>query len=46
MIKEYKTILSEVANPLMMVKGVEGVAFDELGELGTPNGEVRQYARF
>lgn len=41
MIKEYKTI-SEVANPLMMVKGVEGVAFDELGELELPNGEVRR----
>ena len=29
--KEYRTI-QEVAGPLMMVKGVEGVAFDELGE--------------
>ena len=30
--KEYRTI-QEVAGPLMMVKGVEGVAFDELGEI-------------
>ena len=30
--KEYRTI-QEVAGPLMMVKGVENVAFDELGEI-------------
>lgn len=41
MIKEYKTI-KEVANPLMIVEGVEGVTYDELGELELPNGEVRR----
>ncbi len=41
MIKEYKTI-SEVAGPLMLVKSVEGVTFDELVEIELPNGEVRQ----
>ncbi|MBE6992827.1 MAG: V-type ATP synthase subunit B [Ruminococcaceae bacterium] len=41
MIKEYKTI-SEVSGPLMLVKGVEGVAYDELGEIELPNGEVRR----
>lgn len=33
--KEYRTI-QEVAGPLMMVKGVEGVAFDELERLSLP----------
>ena len=32
MIREYKTI-AEVASPLMVVKHVEGVTYDELGEL-------------
>ena len=32
MIREYKTI-SEVAGPLMVVKGVEDVGYDELGEI-------------
>ena len=41
MIKEYKTI-REIASPLMVVDGVEGVTYDELGELGLPNGEVRR----
>ena len=40
MIKEYKTI-SEVAGPLMLVKNVENVAYDELGEIELPNGEKR-----
>ncbi|MGI6012975.1 MAG: V-type ATP synthase subunit B [Oscillospiraceae bacterium] len=40
MIKEYQTI-SQVANPLMLVRGVEGVAYDELAELELPNGQVR-----
>ena len=40
MIKEYKTI-SEVAGPLMLVRDVEGVTYDELGEIVLPNG-VRQ----
>ena len=39
--KEYRTI-QEVAGPLMMVKGVEGVAFDELGEIELANGEKRR----
>ena len=30
--KEYRTI-QEVAGPLMLVRGVEGVAYDELGEI-------------
>lgn len=39
--KEYKTI-QEVAGPLMMVKGVEGVAYDELGEIELSSGEKRR----
>ncbi|MBR0208835.1 MAG: V-type ATP synthase subunit B [Oscillospiraceae bacterium] len=41
MIKEYKTI-REIASPLMIVDGVEGVTYDELGELELPNGQVRR----
>jgi V/A-type H+-transporting ATPase subunit B len=41
MIKEYRTI-SEVAGPLMLVKSVENVTYDELAEIELPNGEVRQ----
>ena len=41
MIKEYKTI-REIASPLMVVDDVEGVTYDELGELELPNGEVRR----
>ncbi|MCB6993391.1 V-type ATP synthase subunit B [bacterium 210820-DFI.6.37] len=41
MLKEYRTI-SEVAGPLMLVKDVEGVAYDELGEIQLPNGERRR----
>lgn len=40
MIKEYKTI-SEVAGPLMLVKDVENVTYDELGEITLQNGEKR-----
>ena len=40
MIKEYKTI-SEVVGPLMLVKNVENVAYDELGQINLPNGEKR-----
>jgi len=40
MIKEYKTI-SEVAGPLMLVKNVENVTYDELGEIILPSGETR-----
>lgn len=41
MVKEYKTI-EEVAGPLMLVKKVDGVKYDELGEIELPNGEVRR----
>ena len=41
MIKEYRTI-AEVAGPLMLVKNVENVTYDELAEIELPNGEVRQ----
>ena len=39
--KEYRTI-QEVAGPLMLVKGVEGVAYNELGEIELANGEKRR----
>ena len=39
--KEYKTI-KEVAGPLMLVEGVEGVTYDELGEIELANGETRR----
>ncbi|MEE1086443.1 MAG: V-type ATP synthase subunit B [Schaedlerella sp.] len=39
--KEYRTI-QEVAGPLMLVRGVENVAFDELGEIELANGETRR----
>ncbi|MCD8322565.1 MAG: V-type ATP synthase subunit B [Oscillospiraceae bacterium] len=41
MIREYQTI-SEIASPLMMVKNVEGVTYDELAEIELPNGEKRR----
>ena len=41
MIKEYKTI-KQIESPLMIVDQVEGVTYDELGELELPNGEVRR----
>ena len=41
MIKEYKTI-KEIASPLMVVEHVEGVTYDELGEIELPSGEVRR----
>ena len=37
MIKEYRTI-SEVSGPLMLVKNVEGVTYDELGETAVETG--------
>ena len=40
MIKEYRTI-SEVVGPLMLVRDVEDVTYDELGEILLPSGEVR-----
>ena len=39
--KEYRTI-EEVAGPLMLVQGVEGVTYDELGEIELVNGETRR----
>ena len=41
MMKEYRTI-QEVAGPLMLVRDVSGVAYDELGEIELPNGELRR----
>lgn len=41
MAKEYRTI-QEVAGPLMLVRGVEDVAYDELGEIVLQNGEKRR----
>ena len=41
MIKEYKTI-REIASPLMIVEHVDGVTYDELGEIELPNGELRR----
>ena len=39
--REYRTI-QEVAGPLMLVKDVEGVAYNELGEIQLASGEVRR----
>ena len=39
--KEYRTI-QEVAGPLMLVRGVEHVSYDELGEIELASGEVRR----
>lgn len=41
MIKEYRSI-QEVAGPLMVVSNVEGVTYDELGEIELSNGEIRR----
>ena len=41
MIKEYRTI-REVSGPLMIVDGVEGVTYDELGEIQLTDGSVRR----
>ena len=41
MIKEYRSI-QEVAGPLMLITGVEGVTYDELGEIELSNGEIRR----
>ncbi len=40
MIREYRTI-SEVVGPLMLVKDVDDVTYDELGEILLPSGEKR-----
>ncbi len=39
--KEYRTI-QEVAGPLMLVRGVEGVKYEELGEIELANGDIRR----
>ena len=39
--KEYRTI-EEVAGPLMLIKGVSGVTYNELGEIELANGETRR----
>ena len=39
--REYKTI-EEVAGPLMLVRDVEGVTYNELGEIELENGEIRR----
>ena len=39
--KEYRTI-QEVAGPLMLVRDVEGVTYNEMGEIELPGGELRR----
>ena len=39
--KEYRT-LQEVAGPLLLVRDVEGVKYEELGEIELANGETRR----
>lgn len=39
--KEYRTI-QEVTGPLMLVRGVEGVTYNEMGEIELANGETRK----
>ena len=39
--REYRTI-QEVSGPLMLVKKVQDVAYDELGEIELENGEIRR----
>ena len=39
--KEYRT-LQEVAGPLMLVRDVQGVKYEELGEIELENGETRR----
>ena len=41
MIKEYRTI-EEVAGPLMLVRDVDGVKYDELGEIELSDGSRRR----
>ena len=41
MAKEYRTI-QEVAGPLMLVKGVQNVTYNELGEIELASGETRR----
>ncbi|MCR5042380.1 MAG: V-type ATP synthase subunit B [Clostridia bacterium] len=39
--KEYRTV-QEISGPLMLVKGVEGVTYQELGEIELVSGETRR----
>jgi V/A-type H+-transporting ATPase subunit B len=39
--REYTTV-SEVAGPLMIIEGVEGVAYNEIVDIETPSGEMRR----
>ncbi len=39
--REYTTV-REVAGPLMIVEGVEGVSYKEIVDIETPNGEMRR----
>lgn len=41
MLKEYKSI-AEVAGPLMLVRNLEGVTYNEIGEITLANGEIRR----
>ena len=41
MSKDYKTI-QEIAGPLMLIRGVEGVAYNELGEIELSDGTRRR----
>ncbi|MBQ3927556.1 MAG: V-type ATP synthase subunit B, partial [Clostridia bacterium] len=41
MIREYRTI-EEVAGPLMLIRQVDGVKYDELGEIELEDGSVRR----
>jgi V/A-type H+-transporting ATPase subunit B len=40
-IREYRTI-QEIVSPLMMIRDVEGVTYDELAEIELPDGTVRR----
>ena len=39
--REYRT-LQEVAGPLMLVRDVQGIKYEELGEIELENGETRR----
>lgn len=41
MLKEYRSI-AEIAGPLMLVQDVEGVTYNELGEIELSSGEIRR----
>jgi len=41
MLREYRSI-AEIAGPLMLVQDVEGVTYNELGEIELNNGEIRR----